>query len=88
MAVPLLEPGLLVTDNCTACRGTGRLADEETVCGDCGGSGREVTEMPLAQAFERAQAQAQALVAPTPTMARAAALAEVDEGETDGEPGT
>ncbi len=72
MEQPLLEPCLLISDNCRACRGTAELPNGAP-CEDCNGSGREVREMPLSAAWELAQGAHARLVAPPPSALREAA---------------
>jgi DnaJ-class molecular chaperone len=67
---------VLVSENCTACKGTGTLERKESrsTCGDCDGSGRRISEMPVSEVYELARRRAERLVAPPPSAAREEAL--------------
>jgi DnaJ-class molecular chaperone len=65
---PLMEPAVLVTENCPDCRGTGVGADEP--CPMCEGSGRVVSEVPMSVAYAQMQACAARATAPPPSMLR------------------
>jgi hypothetical protein len=86
MPEPLLEPALLVSDNCTACHGTGDGTGETeggraALCTHCEGSGREVREMPVSAAFEMARQSYERLTAPPPSAVREQAIAEAGHGD-------
>lgn len=72
---PLLEPAVLVTENCDDCRGTG-LEDrlDGGPCGKCEGSGRLVSEVPMSIAYRMMADHSERATAPPPSELRRQAL--------------
>lgn len=66
---PLLEPALIVSENCPECRGTGVLPGD-LVCDTCGGTARLVHEVPMSEAWEMMQSAHARAVAPPPSILR------------------
>lgn len=79
MTQPLLQPAILVSENCPECQGTGEDRKSPVPhhpCDRCEGSGREVREVPMSEAFEMLREQHLRITEPPPSELRARALAD------------
>lgn len=70
MHQPLLEPAVLVSENCSECRGTGVVGEPEVECAACEGAARVVNEVPMSEAWEMMRSAHARLVAPPPSALR------------------
>lgn len=66
---PLLEPAVLVSENCPDCHGTGER-EGEGACGRCDGDGRELHEVPLSEFHTMMQDAQRRVTAPPPSVLR------------------
>lgn len=70
---PLLEPAVLLSENCPECIGTGQIQNGPRAggaCDHCDGAGRQVREVPLSEVWTMMQTAHARVVAPPPSELR------------------